>query len=164
MIDPQYDLFLVIISIAIAVFASYVALDLAERLSTVSGRAKWAWLSGGSVAMGVGIWSMHFVGMLACHLPVPVTYDIPLLILSVVVAIAASALFDLGREEDARRLLDALVASCLNPGEGDGVLLHCCYRQPIGHGLDCATVWGDFFLLDALMRAEAPERRLDPLA
>jgi len=79
-------------------------------------------------------------------------------------AIAASALLELGREEDARRLLDALVASCLNPGHGDGVLLHCCYRQPIGHGLDCATVWGDFFLLDALMRAEAPDRRLDPFS
>jgi len=79
-------------------------------------------------------------------------------------AIAASALLELGRQEDALRLLDELVASCLNPGEGDGMLLHCCYRRPIAHGLDCATVWGDFFLLDALMRVEAPERRLDPLA
>jgi hypothetical protein len=59
--------------------------------------------------------------------------------------------------------VDALVATCLNPGEGDGALLHCCYRQPIGHGLDCATVWGDFFLLDALKRIEAPGGRLDPL-
>jgi unsaturated chondroitin disaccharide hydrolase len=79
-------------------------------------------------------------------------------------AIAAAALLDLGWEQDARRVLDALVDSCLNPGDGDGVLLHCCYRQPIGHGLDCATVWGDFFLLDALMRLEEPDRRLDPLA
>ena len=78
-------------------------------------------------------------------------------------AIAAAALLELGRDEDARRLLDGLVARCLNPADGDGVLLHCCYRQPIGHGLDCATVWGDFFLLDALLRAEAPDRRLDPL-
>jgi len=80
-------------------------------------------------------------------------------------AIAASALLELGREDDARRLLDALVATCLNPDdERGGVVLHCCYRQPIGHGLDCATVWGDFFLLDALMRIEAPERRLDPFS
>ena len=78
-------------------------------------------------------------------------------------AIAASALLELGWDDDARRLLDALVASCLNPGDSDGVLLNCCYRQPIGHGLDCATAWGDFFLLDALTRIEAPERRLDPL-
>ena len=79
-------------------------------------------------------------------------------------AIAASALLELGRQADAGRLLDELVASCLNRGDGDGTLLHCCYRRPIGHGLDCATVWGDFFLLDALMRVEAPERRLDPFA
>jgi unsaturated chondroitin disaccharide hydrolase len=78
-------------------------------------------------------------------------------------AIAASALLELGWEDDARRLLDALVATCLNDGDGDGVLLHCCYRHPIGHGLDCATVWGDFFLLDALARIEAPAGRLDPL-
>jgi unsaturated chondroitin disaccharide hydrolase len=77
-------------------------------------------------------------------------------------AIAASGLLELGWVEEARRLVDALVATCLNPGDGDGVLLHCCYRQPIGHGLDCATVWGDFFLLDALARIEAPARRLDP--
>jgi unsaturated chondroitin disaccharide hydrolase len=79
-------------------------------------------------------------------------------------AIAASALLELGREEEARSLLGALVATCLNRGDGDGLLLHCCYRQPIGHGLDCATVWGDFFLLEALTRIERPERRPDPLA
>jgi unsaturated chondroitin disaccharide hydrolase len=79
-------------------------------------------------------------------------------------AIAASALLELGWDGAARRLMEALVATCLNPGDADGVLLHCCYRQPIGHGLDCATVWGDFFLLDALKRIEAPDRRLDPLS
>ena len=42
--------------------------------------------------MGLGIWSMHFVGMLAFHLPVPIWYDIPLMLLSVLVAIAASLL------------------------------------------------------------------------
>jgi unsaturated chondroitin disaccharide hydrolase len=78
-------------------------------------------------------------------------------------AIAASALLELGWDDDARRLLDALASTCLNEGDGDGVLLHCSYRPMVGHGLDCATVWGDFFLLDALLRAEAPEQRLDPL-
>ncbi len=79
-------------------------------------------------------------------------------------AIVASALLDLGWEEEARPLLDALAASCLNRGHGDGLLLHCCYRHPIGLGLDCATAWGDFFLLDALAHAAAPELRLDPLS
>ncbi len=76
-------------------------------------------------------------------------------------AIVASALLELGREDDARRLLGAM---SLNQTGADGVLLHCCYRKPLGHGLDCATVWGDFFLLDALMRVDAPGRRLDPLS
>jgi unsaturated chondroitin disaccharide hydrolase len=71
-------------------------------------------------------------------------------------AIVASALLDLGWEDDALRLVEALVGSCLNRGEGDGALLHCCYRHPVGLGLDCATVWGDFFLLDALVRAVEP--------
>jgi unsaturated chondroitin disaccharide hydrolase len=78
-------------------------------------------------------------------------------------AIVASALLDLGWDDEARHLLDALVASSLNHGDGDGLLLHCCYRHPIGLGLDCSTAWGDFFLLDALLHAAAPHLRLDPL-
>jgi unsaturated chondroitin disaccharide hydrolase len=78
-------------------------------------------------------------------------------------AIVASALLDHGWQDEALRLLDALVASCLNRGQSDGVLLHCCYRHPIGLGLDCATVWGDFFLLDALAHAARSDRRPDPL-
>jgi unsaturated chondroitin disaccharide hydrolase len=78
-------------------------------------------------------------------------------------AIVASALLDLGWDDDAWRLLEALTASCLNRGPGDGLLLHCCYRHPIGLGLDCATAWGDFFLFDALLHAVEPEARPDPL-
>lgn len=120
-IDPHYDLFLVIVSIAIAVFASYVALDLTERLSTVRGRAKWAWWSGGAIAMGVGIWSMHFVGMLAFHLPVPVTYDIPLVILSVVVAVAASALALVVASRQALPLAVLILSSMLMGGAINGM-------------------------------------------
>lgn len=84
---------LVILSIVIAIFSSYVALDLANSLALSKGRARWIWLSGGSLAMGIGIWSMHFVAMLAFSLPsISIAYDVPLLILSIVVAIGASAL------------------------------------------------------------------------
>lgn len=89
---PHYEPSLVIVSIAIAIMASYVALDLAGRVSSARGRARTVWWLCGSVAMGVGIWSMHFVGMLAFHLSIPITYDVPLVVLSVLVAIAASAL------------------------------------------------------------------------
>jgi signal transduction histidine kinase len=88
----QYDMVLVAISLAIAVLASYVALDFTERLRRASGRGRGLWWLGGAVAMGVGIWSMHFVGMLALQLPVTMHYDVLLVALSVVVAIAASAL------------------------------------------------------------------------
>ena len=89
---PRYDPTLVVVSIAIGMMASYVALDLAGRLSGARGVARWMWWLGGSIAMGVGIWSMHFVGMLAFHLPVLVRYDGALVVLSVLVAAAASAL------------------------------------------------------------------------
>lgn len=84
---------LVILSVLIASFASYTALDLANSLTSAKGRTRIIWLIGGSLAMGVGIWSMHFIGMLAFRLPgLNIYYDVPLLILSIIVAILASAL------------------------------------------------------------------------
>jgi unsaturated chondroitin disaccharide hydrolase len=79
-------------------------------------------------------------------------------------AIVASALLDLGRGDDALALLQALVEHCQNRGDADGLLLHCCYRHATNDAVDCACAWGDFFFLDALVHARAPERRLDPLA
>ena len=72
--------------------ASYAALDLAGRVRSESGATRIGWIGAGGTVMGLGIWSMHFVGMLAFHLPVPIAYDVPLMLLSVVVAIAASLL------------------------------------------------------------------------
>jgi signal transduction histidine kinase/NO-binding membrane sensor protein with MHYT domain len=84
---------LVAVSVLIAIFASYTALDLASSVSVARGGIRLGWLAGGSLAMGVGIWSMHFVGMLAFRLSdTPIAYDIPLLVLSIVVAIVASAI------------------------------------------------------------------------
>jgi len=91
-LDGWYSPGLVILSILIASAASYTALELAARITAAGGRERLAWLAGGSVAMGVGIWSMHFVGMLAFHLPLPISYGLWLVLLSVVVAIGASAL------------------------------------------------------------------------
>jgi NO-binding membrane sensor protein with MHYT domain/CheY-like chemotaxis protein len=91
-LDGWYSPGLVILSILIASAASYTALELAARVTAARGRERAAWLAGGSVAMGVGIWSMHFVGMLAFHLPMPISYGLGLVLLSVVVAIGASGL------------------------------------------------------------------------
>src|SRR6266700_7960084 len=83
---------LVALSIVIAILASYAALDLARRVTAAQGRARILWLTGGATAMGFGIWSMHYIGMLAFRLPVPVQYDWPTVVLSLVAAIAASAI------------------------------------------------------------------------
>src|SRR2546425_4808398 len=66
----SYDYQLVALSVLIAIFASYAALELAGRTTAASGRARLAWFVGGATAMGVGIWSMHYIGMLAFSLPV----------------------------------------------------------------------------------------------
>ena len=73
----SYSPFLVVLSVFVAAAAAYTALDLAGRV-TAAGRARAGWLVGGSLAMGLGIWSMHFIGMLAYRLhagaqPVPMT-------------------------------------------------------------------------------------------
>jgi PAS domain S-box-containing protein len=82
---------LVALSILIAICASYTALTLAGRVAVARGRTRLAWLLGGSIAMGSGIWSMHFVAMLAFHLPVPIAYDVPFVALSFLAAVGASA-------------------------------------------------------------------------
>lgn len=89
---PRYDPLLVVLSFTIAVLASYVALDLTERVTRSNGRVRAFWWLGGTRAMGVGIWSMHFIGMLALQLPVPIAYKVTRVVLSILVAIAASGL------------------------------------------------------------------------
>ncbi len=84
---------IVLLSVLVAIFASYVALNLAHSVTQAKGKAQAAWLAIGAIAMGVGIWSMHFVGMLAFEMPgMEMAYDVPFMLLSVVVAILASAL------------------------------------------------------------------------
>lgn len=79
----------VILSLIIATLASYAALDLAGRVRSAEGSTRYGWLAGGASVMGLGIWSMHFVAMLAFSLPVPIAYDLPQMLLSVAVAIGA---------------------------------------------------------------------------
>ena len=86
-----YDYRLVAVSVLIAIFAAYAALDLAGRVTAAHGIARFAWLSGGALAMGMGIWSMHYIGMEAFVLPVPVAYDWPTVLFSMVAAVSASA-------------------------------------------------------------------------
>jgi PAS domain S-box-containing protein len=97
----SYDYGLVALSVVIAICASYAALDLAARTTAAHGRIRVVWLAGGAIAMGLGIWSMHYIGMLAFSLPVLVLYDWPTVLLSLLAAVFASAvsLFVVSRDK-----------------------------------------------------------------
>ena len=86
-----YNFWLVGLSLAVATLASFTALDLSGRIASASGRRqRHAWLAGGAGAMGVGIWSMHFIGVLAYALPIPIGYDFTITAGSLLVAILVS--------------------------------------------------------------------------
>ncbi|MGH8147259.1 MAG: putative bifunctional diguanylate cyclase/phosphodiesterase [Rhodanobacteraceae bacterium] len=92
MIQGSYSPGLVGMSIVVAIVAAYTAIDMARRIASASAhdRASRWWLAGGACAMGTGIWSMHFVGMLAFKLPMPVGYAPGITLLSWLIGIAAS--------------------------------------------------------------------------
>ncbi len=90
-LPSSYDPWIVIASLLIASFASYVALDLAKRMRGCDKQVALRWWLGGSVALGSGIWCTHFVGMLAFTLPIALGYGSGMTVLSWVAAIAASA-------------------------------------------------------------------------
>lgn len=111
LMNGTYNDWIVAGSYVIAVIASFVALDMATRISANrDSKAAKYWLWGGATAMGAGIWSMHFVGMLAFTLPIPIPYNVPITLLSLGFAIAASAtaLYTISRGElSVRRLVGA---------------------------------------------------------
>ncbi|MBO9596808.1 MAG: response regulator [Cohnella sp.] len=106
-VQGTYDSILVLFSYVVAVVASYNVLDLAGKISISASRSRWLWLLFGAAVMGLGIWSMHFIGMLAFSLPFPVAYNLGYVILSVIAAIVASfiALYFVGRPKLAMREL-----------------------------------------------------------
>lgn len=90
MLIGSYIPSLVVISILVAILAAYTALDLVGRIVSARGRAVHLWTAGGAIAMGVGTWSTHFIGMLAFVLPIDLGYDVPLVLLSLLIAIGFS--------------------------------------------------------------------------
>jgi diguanylate cyclase (GGDEF)-like protein/PAS domain S-box-containing protein len=109
--SASYNVWLVALSIAIAMFASFTTLSLTDRIMSSSGKPTKYWLAGGAISMGSGIWSMHFIGMLAFHLPIPIAYDIQLTLASVIPAVIASgiALITVSSSKG-NRLLSIIVA------------------------------------------------------
>ena len=90
-LDGSWDYRLVALSIAISFVSSYAAFDLGGRVLASRGITRFCWLASGAVVMGFGIWSMHFVGMLAYTLPVSVLYKWPVVLWSLFPAIVAAA-------------------------------------------------------------------------
>ncbi|MBK3509778.1 putative bifunctional diguanylate cyclase/phosphodiesterase [Pseudomonas sp. MF6747] len=90
MLIGSYSPSLVVISLFVAILASYTALDLAGRLATARGRAVYVWMTGGALAMGVGVWSMHFIGMLALRLPFALGFELGITALSLLIAVLSS--------------------------------------------------------------------------
>ncbi|VVM77138.1 putative signaling protein [Pseudomonas fluorescens] len=87
MLIGSYSTSLVVVSLCVAILASYTALDLTGRIATAKGRAVHFWTAGGAIPMGIGVWSMHFIGMLAFDLPIDLGYDVTLTALSLITAV-----------------------------------------------------------------------------
>lgn len=92
MLPVTWDSVLICVSLIVAFIASFTALDTAGRVAVSRGWSARFWLLVGGIAMGIGVWSMHFIGMLAMMLPMMMRYDTRLTILSLLVAILASVL------------------------------------------------------------------------
>ncbi|MEX5541196.1 putative bifunctional diguanylate cyclase/phosphodiesterase [Pseudomonas poae] len=90
MLISSYSPALVAISLCFAILASYTALDLTGRIATAKGRTVYLWIAGGALAMGVGVWSMHFIGMLALRLPFALGFDAGITALSLLIAVLSS--------------------------------------------------------------------------
>jgi diguanylate cyclase (GGDEF)-like protein len=122
-VTGTYNHWLVLLSVAVAVFVSYTALGLSSRVARANGQSR-LWALGGAVAMGCGIWSMHFIGMLALSLPIRLSYDIPITIASLVIAIAVSG-FALSFTSQPRVSLARLAVGGTIMGGGISAMHYC---------------------------------------
>ena len=106
-VGAHHDGALVLVSYIVAVVASFTALDMAERLRVASRPARRFWHLGSALVLGGGVWSMHFIAMLAYRTPFEATYDPGLTVLSGAIAMAAVAagLQVLGDRATLRRIL-----------------------------------------------------------
>jgi signal transduction histidine kinase len=118
----RHDPRLVVLSVLVSILAAYAAHDLSERVRDARGRAWLAWLVGGATANGIGTWSMHYTAMLGFQLPVPVGYDWPTVVLSLVVGVVGAAAALLVVSRAAIRPSDAVAASVFMGGVGISVL------------------------------------------
>ncbi|MET0289749.1 MAG: EAL domain-containing protein [Pseudoxanthomonas sp.] len=151
----SYTLSLVLISYIVAAVASFVALDMAGRITASEGTAARWWLIGGACAMGFGIWSMHFIGMLAFKLPIPQGYNLLITLYSLLIAVGSSAyaLWLVSREElPHRRLLVGAVIL----GAGIATMHYTgMAAMEMEPGIDYDALWFAVSILIAIAAAAA---------
>src|SRR5690348_9111438 len=123
-VTGTYNYWLVSLSVAVAVFVSYTALSLAARVARTSGPSTRFWAAGGAVAMGCGIWSMHFIGMLAFTLPIPLSYNVAITVASLLIAIAVSG-FALAIASRAEVNFRRLAVGAIAMGLGISAMHYC---------------------------------------
>lgn len=92
MLYVSWDPVLIGISYLVAFIASFIALDSAGKISTAGVKASLFWRIAGGATLGIGIWSMHFIGMLAMKMPMMMSYDLHLTLISLLAALVASTL------------------------------------------------------------------------
>jgi NO-binding membrane sensor protein with MHYT domain len=117
-VTGTYDPYLVTLSILVAAFASYTALDLGAHVAAARGLVRRIWLAAAAITMGGGIWSMHFVAMLAFTMPMPMSYEIRLTALSLMVAIFVTGVGFYVISRKSASLLPRLIFSGLFMGLG----------------------------------------------
>ncbi|WP_371226422.1 putative bifunctional diguanylate cyclase/phosphodiesterase [Pseudomonas sp. QE6] len=155
MLTGSYDPSLVLISLCVAILASYTALDLAGRIATARGWSTLLWIAGGGVAMGIGIWSMHFIGMLAFSLPIALGYDVPLTLLSLATAVLSSG-FALALVSQERLPPWQLVLGALAMGAGISCMHYLgMYAMLMQPGIDYDPLLFGLSLLIAVLASGA---------
>lgn len=128
----SYNPWLVVLSIALAALDAYVAFSVVGRIARSRHPAALLWTAFGALAMGSGVWAMHFIGMLALQVPIPLGYDARQTVLSAVPVVLATgaSLWLLGRHATP---VGAVLAGCIL-GLGMAAMhylgVHALHMQP----------------------------------
>ncbi|MCK7307792.1 putative bifunctional diguanylate cyclase/phosphodiesterase [Enterobacter quasiroggenkampii] len=114
MLNISWDPVLIAISYLVAFIASFVALDSAGKIPLSSRKAALFWRMAGGISLGIGIWSMHFIGMLSMQMPMMMRYDLWLTLASLGVAVIASTTaLDIAVAGKKRSLFRPIVATAI---------------------------------------------------
>lgn len=114
MLNISWDPVLIAISYLVAFIASFVALDSAGKIPLSNRKAALFWRMAGGISLGIGIWSMHFIGMLSMQMPMMMRYDLWLTLASLGVAVIASTTaLDIAVAGKKRSLFRPIVATAI---------------------------------------------------